>query len=154
MWFDCATFTQVWDFSSHLNALAELESELNHGGASVFNQAPVVKYRHKDEGYAIDWSAADGGSGRLLSGILSNIVPYIFFIVSGFVPSSDLMVHFIEGDCNNNIHLWMPSGATWNVDTTPFVGHTDSVEDIQVDINFSRAFSLLNYLAFKFQFNL
>jgi hypothetical protein len=38
-----------------------------------------------------------------------------------------------EGDCKSCIHLWEPtSGATWNVDATPFTGHTASVEDIQV----------------------
>jgi ribosome assembly protein RRB1 len=38
-----------------------------------------------------------------------------------------------EGDCNNNIYLWEPtSAATWNVEKTPFTGHTASVEDLQV----------------------
>ncbi|XP_015889184.1 protein HEAT STRESS TOLERANT DWD 1 [Ziziphus jujuba] len=92
---------QVWDFSSHLNALAESESETSQGASSVYNQAPLAKFRHKDEGYAIDWSPLV--TGRLLS-----------------------------GDCKNYIHLWEPaSGGTWNVDTTPFVGHTSSVEDLQ-----------------------
>ncbi|KAJ6918767.1 hypothetical protein NC651_012890 [Populus alba x Populus x berolinensis] len=37
-----------------------------------------------------------------------------------------------KGDCKNCIHLWEPtSGATWNVDATPFTGHTASVEDLQ-----------------------
>ncbi|XVE70599.1 hypothetical protein DITRI_Ditri10aG0084200 [Diplodiscus trichospermus] len=48
---------QVWDFSSHLNALAESENEGLQGASSVFNQAPLVNFRgHKDEVYAIDWS--------------------------------------------------------------------------------------------------
>lgn len=48
--------------------------------------------------------------------------------------SHDLMMLFmLEGDCKNFIHLWEPtSSATWNVDKTPFVGHTASVEDLQV----------------------
>lgn len=92
---------QIWDFSSHFNSLAESESDLKQGATSVFNQAPLVRYKHRDEGYAIDWSPTV--EGRLLS-----------------------------GDCTNNIHLWEPtSGTTWNVDTTPFVGHTASVEDLQ-----------------------
>jgi hypothetical protein len=38
-----------------------------------------------------------------------------------------------EGDCKNCIHLWeSASGAKWNVDATPFTGHTASVEDLQV----------------------
>lgn len=37
------------------------------------------------------------------------------------------------GDCKNCIHLWEPaSGSTWNVDSTPFLGHSASVEDLQV----------------------
>ncbi|KAL9689842.1 hypothetical protein QQ045_010233 [Rhodiola kirilowii] len=40
---------------------------------------------------------------------------------------------FTLGDCNSCIHLWEPSsGATWNVDKNPLVGHAGSVEDIQV----------------------
>ncbi|KAL5572488.1 hypothetical protein UlMin_022085 [Ulmus minor] len=92
---------QIWDMSSHLNALAESESEVSQGGSSVFNQSPLIKFAHKDEGYAIDWSPLV--PGRLVS-----------------------------GDCKKNIHLWEPtSGTTWNVDTTPYVGHTASVEDLQ-----------------------
>ncbi|BFG39744.1 hypothetical protein CerSpe_260170 [Prunus speciosa] len=92
---------QVWDFSSHLNALAESEADVSQGASSVFNQAPLVKFGHKDEGFALDWSPLV--PGRLLS-----------------------------GDCKNYIHLWEPtSGSTWNVDTTPYIGHTSSVEDLQ-----------------------
>ncbi|PRQ46830.1 protein HEAT STRESS TOLERANT DWD 1 [Rosa rugosa] len=89
---------QVWDFSSHLNALAESESEVSQGPS---NQAPLFKFGHKDEGFALDWSPLV--TGRLLS-----------------------------GDCKSNIHLWEPtSGGTWNVDTTPYIGHIASVEDLQ-----------------------
>lgn len=58
---------QVWDFSSHLNALAESETDVTRGTSSVSNQAPLVKFGgHKDEGYAIDWSPLV--PGRLVSG--------------------------------------------------------------------------------------
>ena len=54
--------------SSHLNALAESETEGKDGISPVLNQAPLVNFSgHKDEGYAIDWSPAT--PGRLLSGI-------------------------------------------------------------------------------------
>jgi hypothetical protein len=44
-----------------------------------------------------------------------------------------MLIFMFEGDCNNNIYLWEPtSAATWNVNTTPFTGHTASVEDLQV----------------------
>lgn len=93
---------QVWDFSSHLNALAESESEVSRGDTSTHNQAPLFKFGgHNDEGYAIDWSPLV--TGRLIS-----------------------------GDCKKFIHLWEPtSGGTWNIDTNPFVGHAASVEDLQ-----------------------
>ncbi|KAK0571191.1 hypothetical protein LWI29_012276 [Acer saccharum] len=93
---------QVWDFSSHLNALAESETEVNPGAPSVFNQTPLMKFGgHKDEGYAIDWSPVT--PGRLLT-----------------------------GDCKSCIHLWEPtSDSTWTVDANPFGGHSASVEDLQ-----------------------
>ncbi|XP_016564079.2 protein HEAT STRESS TOLERANT DWD 1 isoform X1 [Capsicum annuum] len=93
---------QVWDFSSHINALAESRSDLSHGASAVSNQAPLFKFGgHKDEGYAIDWSPL--APGKLVS-----------------------------GDCKNCIHLWEPtSGATWDVCAKSFIGHTASVEDLQ-----------------------
>ncbi|PWA62980.1 glutamate-rich WD repeat-containing protein 1 [Artemisia annua] len=103
----CATWgdtghVQIWDFSSHLNALAESETNISKDATTVSNQTPLVKFTgHKDEGYAIDWSPLV--PGRLVS-----------------------------GDCMNAIHLWEPaSDSTWNVDNKPFVGHTKSVEDLQ-----------------------
>ncbi|CAL0329713.1 unnamed protein product [Lupinus luteus] len=94
-------YVQVWDLSTHLNGLAESETEGVQGSAAVFNQDPLFKFKHKDEGFAIDWSPLV--PGRLVS-----------------------------GDCKNCIYLWEPtSAATWNVDNTPFIGHTASVEDIQ-----------------------
>ncbi|KAK3005055.1 hypothetical protein RJ639_017392, partial [Escallonia herrerae] len=93
---------QVWDFSSHLNALAESKTDVSRGTSTVSNQAPLVKFGgHKDEGYAIDWSPLV--AGRL-----------------------------VTGDCKNCIHLWEPaSDSTWNIDANPYVGHTASVEDLQ-----------------------
>ncbi|KAL8039029.1 hypothetical protein ABFX02_10G008500 [Erythranthe guttata] len=93
---------QVWDFSSHLNALVQSDAEAVHGGSTVFNQAPLIKFSgHKDEGYAMDWSP--------------------------LVPG-----RLVTGDCKSGIHLWEPaSDSTWNIDSNPFVGHTASVEDLQ-----------------------
>ncbi|CAN8271100.1 unnamed protein product [Cochlearia groenlandica] len=92
---------QVWDLSSHLNALAESETEGKDGTLPVLNQAPLINFAgHKDEGYAIDWSPAT--AGRLLS-----------------------------GDCTSMIHLWEPASGSWTVDPVPFTGHTASVEDLQ-----------------------
>ncbi|KAL4382124.1 hypothetical protein AHAS_Ahas04G0202100 [Arachis hypogaea] len=57
----------VRDLSSHLNTLAESETEGVQGAAAVFNQAPLYKHKHKYEGYAIDWSLLVPGARRLVS---------------------------------------------------------------------------------------
>lgn len=57
---------QIWDFSSQLNALAESEKDISNGDSNVSNQAPLIKFGHKDEGFAIDWSPLV--PGRLISG--------------------------------------------------------------------------------------
>lgn len=60
---------QVWDFSSHLNALAVSETEGIDEASPVYNRAPLVNFRdHKDEGYGIDGSPTV--AGRLITGIL------------------------------------------------------------------------------------
>lgn len=64
---------QIWDFSSHLNTLAGSEAKVSQGESSVFNQAPLIKFKHKDEGYAIDWSPLV--PGRLLSGMYFAFLP-------------------------------------------------------------------------------
>lgn len=102
----CATwgdmgYVQVWDFSSHLNFLAESETDTSRGESAVFNQAPLSMFKHKDEGYAIDWSPLI--PGRLVSGDCKNSI-YLW------EPAS---------------------GTKWNVDSKPFSGHSASVEDLQ-----------------------
>lgn len=92
---------QVWDFSSHLNALAESENDVTRGASVVSNHAPLAKFMHKDEGYAIDWNPLV--PGRLVSGDCKNFIHL-------WEPSSD---------------------SKWNIDPKPFVGHTASVEDLQ-----------------------
>lgn len=93
---------EVWDFSSHLNALAETEADVSTGASNSFSLSPIIKYGgHKDEGFAMDWNPLFPG-------------------------------RFLSGDCKKCIHLWepLPSG-TWKVDDTPFIGHKASVEDLQ-----------------------
>lgn len=102
----CATwgdmgYVQVWDFRSHLNFLAESETDTSRGEASIFNQAPLSMFKHKDEGYAIDWSPLV--PGRLVSGDCRNFIHL-------WEPASE---------------------SKWNVDSKPFVGHSASVEDLQ-----------------------
>ncbi|GKB54502.1 glutamate-rich WD repeat-containing protein 1 [Tanacetum coccineum] len=58
----CATWgdighVQIWDFSTHLNALAESETNISKDAIIVSSQTPLVKFTgHKNKGYAIDWS--------------------------------------------------------------------------------------------------
>ncbi|KAJ8452126.1 hypothetical protein Cgig2_016707 [Carnegiea gigantea] len=94
-------YVQVWDFSSHLNYLAESEDDTSRREALIFNQAPLSMFKHKDEGYAIDWSPLV--PGRLVSGDCKNSI----FL---WEPAS---------------------GTKWNVDNKPFAGHSASVEDLQ-----------------------
>jgi ribosome assembly protein RRB1 len=63
---------------------------------------PLFAFRgHRNEGFGIDWSKADPG-------VLAT------------------------GDCNKDIHIWKPTDdGSWNVNQTPLIGHTASVEDIQ-----------------------
>ncbi|KAH9614060.1 hypothetical protein KSS87_017631 [Heliosperma pusillum] len=102
----CATwgdtgFVQIWDFSKHLNFLAESESSAGGKDSTIFKQAPLSIFKHKDEGYAIDWSPLV--PGRFVSGDCQN------------------SIHLWEPE----------SGTKWNVDKKPFVGHAASVEDLQ-----------------------
>ncbi|GAA0154587.1 hypothetical protein LIER_37919 [Lithospermum erythrorhizon] len=94
-------YVQVWDFSSHINALAESTAAVSNGGTTASNQTPLAKFKHKDEGYALDWNPFV--PGRLVSGDCKN------------------SIHLWEPT----------SSATWNIDSNSFVGHTASVEDLQ-----------------------
>ena len=76
-------YMQIWDFSTHLNALAESETEVHQGASSVFNQAPLFNFKgHKDEGYAIDWSPRV--TGRLVTGTV-----YHYFLLFNSLPLKD-----------------------------------------------------------------
>lgn len=63
---------------------------------------PVYVFRgHRTEGYGIDWSPTEAG-------VLAT------------------------GDCNKDVHIWKPTDdGSWNVNQTPLIGHSASVEDIQ-----------------------
>jgi len=66
---------------------------------------------HADEGFAMDWSQKD--AGKLLT-----------------------------GDCAKNIYAWHPQqGGTWQVDNVPYIGHTDSIEDLAWSPNESSVFA-------------
>eukprot|EP01125_Pyxidicula_operculata_P004431 TRINITY_DN1679_c0_g1_i1.p1 TRINITY_DN1679_c0_g1~~TRINITY_DN1679_c0_g1_i1.p1 ORF type:complete len:444 (+),score=118.20 TRINITY_DN1679_c0_g1_i1:287-1618(+) len=62
----------------------------------------LFSFKHTTEGWALDWSSK--AEGRLVS-----------------------------GDCDSKIYWWEPlEGGKWNVNqSTPYAGHTASVEDLQ-----------------------
>ncbi|CAL9145780.1 unnamed protein product [Musa hybrid cultivar] len=84
-----------------LNALAESVSDTTVGGNSIHRLSPIGKFG----GHKDEGYAIDW---------------------SPIVPG-----RLVSGDCNSSIHLWEPSAETWNVDSSPFVGHAASVEDLQ-----------------------
>ncbi|KAH7667309.1 ribosome assembly protein RRB1 protein [Dioscorea alata] len=102
----CATWAdtghvQVWDFTSALNSLAESEADVRTGDNSIHQGSTLMKFG----GHKNEGYAIDW---------------------SPIVPG-----RLVSGDCNSCIHLWEPSLETWKVNTTPFVGHDASVEDLQ-----------------------
>ncbi|GAB4837807.1 hypothetical protein Ancab_027331 [Ancistrocladus abbreviatus] len=75
-------YVQLWDFSSHLNFLAESETDISLGESSVLNEAPLSVFKHKDEGDAIDWSPLV--PGRIVCGDCKNCI-YLWEPPSGIV---------------------------------------------------------------------
>jgi len=65
---------------------------------------PCASFKgHLTEGFAIDWSTMNPGK-------------------------------LISGDCKGGIHVWTPrpdAADAWTVDQRPFLGHKESVEDLQ-----------------------
>lgn len=75
----------------------------NDGPRATAPSKPLFTYTgHQTEGFALDWSTVS--SGKLLT-----------------------------GDGDGLIRLWNPltNGTSWTVETSPFVGHKSSVEDLQ-----------------------
>ncbi|XLS58402.1 hypothetical protein HN51_008157 [Arachis hypogaea] len=87
-------FSEVRDLSSYLNTLTESEAEGVQGAATVFNQAPLYKHKHKYEGYAIDWSLLVPGARRLISG---NIWLFLFLCLATFYKHGILTILHLLG---------------------------------------------------------
>lgn len=102
---------QIWDFSSHLSALVESETQGAQGASSVFNQTPLVKFKHKDEGFAIDWNPLV--PGRLVSGTVNSILFYSYFCIClciFFLPKGTSIASFLTCkmvQCFDDVlHVW------------------------------------------------
>uniref|UniRef100_UPI00358ECD8C glutamate-rich WD repeat-containing protein 1 n=1 Tax=Myxine glutinosa TaxID=7769 RepID=UPI00358ECD8C len=102
----------LWDLSPQLGALKSAKALADFVRKEQARVCPVFTFTgHLTEGFALDWSPTV--PGRLLS-----------------------------GDCKKNIHLWNPlEGGDWLVDQRPYVGHSQSVEDIQWSPNEASVFS-------------
>lgn len=89
---------------SHIYDLSHvLKSMMTKGPRAAAPTKPVFSFTgHRTEGFAIDWSPVIAGN-------------------------------LATGDCNGKIHVWKSSAAgnSWQVDNTPYSGHTSSVEDLQ-----------------------
>lgn len=104
---------QIWNLDKQVEAVndSNILSEFKKDQENSVVPPLFTFTGHPEEGFALDWSKTV--SGNLLS-----------------------------GDCQKNIHLWkVKSGGTWHIETNPFVGHTDSVEDIQWSPNEESVFA-------------
>mmetsp|Transcript_50760 Transcript_50760/g.99474 ORF Transcript_50760/g.99474 Transcript_50760/m.99474 type:complete len:476 (-) Transcript_50760:238-1665(-) len=48
---------------------------------------------------------------------------------------------FLTGDCAKGLYCWERQESTWAIDSTPYTGHTDSVEDLQWSPNEANVFA-------------
>ncbi|XP_071519865.1 glutamate-rich WD repeat-containing protein 1 [Panulirus ornatus] len=89
----------------HIWNMSRMIDSVNENRAHRCSQQddrPLFSFKgHQTEGFAVDWA-------HTMPGTLAT------------------------GDCGKNIHVWKPNaGGVWAVNTTPYVAHTASVEDIQ-----------------------
>lgn len=137
---DLLIHMQVWDFSSFIASLEDSGTVTHKDNGIIHNHVPLKVFSgHKDEGYAIDWSP--NVTGRLVSGVYKIVSPVLLgqrcrhsqntFV--GIWKLTQINLIFVNaGDCNKCIHFWEPTSSNWSVDAEPFVGHSASVEDLQV----------------------
>ncbi|EFA00626.1 glutamate-rich WD repeat-containing protein 1 [Tribolium castaneum] len=93
----------LWDLSQQLEAVDNDQLLSRYNKENKANSVkPLFTFTgHQQEGFAMDWCSTNVG-------VLAT------------------------GDCKRDIHIWKPaSGASWQVDQRPLVGHTNSVEDLQ-----------------------
>jgi len=96
----------IYDLSKPWNALAGGEAGLKDYNSQRLDARikPCASFKgHLTEGFAMDWSS--------------------------MVPGK-----LITGDCKGGIHAWTPrpdAADAWTVDQRPFIGHKESVEDLQ-----------------------
>jgi len=83
--------------------VAPLINAIDNKVAKVEDAPPIYQFKvHPSEGFALAWSPSEAAKGQMLT-----------------------------GDGSNNIYHWQPTdGSSWRVDAVPFVGHTDSFEDL------------------------
>lgn len=93
----------IWNVAKHLKSLEHNESLPTSSPLHTFT-------KHKDEGWAMDWSNTNEG-------------------------------HLLTGDIQGHICGWTVNESGWSSTGEPYLGHTDSVEDIQWSPNEPNVFT-------------
>ena len=101
LWLDSGRVS-IFDITQMVANLDDSPKKSNSSHLQRQQQHPLYTFAgHSTEGFALDWSS-------LVIGRLAT------------------------GDCKKDIYLWEPHEAgTWTVNSTPFYGHHQSVEDLQ-----------------------
>jgi ribosome assembly protein RRB1 len=101
-----STIISTWSDLGQVNIwnLGKMQKALDTPGVKPPNTTAVCNFRHRTEGFALDWSRVT--EGRLLSGDCAGNIHL-------WHPSAGA------------------SGAGWTVQEQPFLGQVGSVEDIQ-----------------------
>eukprot|EP00252_Welwitschia_mirabilis_P014025 TRINITY_DN31048_c0_g1_i1.p1 TRINITY_DN31048_c0_g1~~TRINITY_DN31048_c0_g1_i1.p1 ORF type:complete len:468 (+),score=104.14 TRINITY_DN31048_c0_g1_i1:81-1484(+) len=94
-------YVQVWDFNSSLNSLMSSDPRVSTGASSVLHHPPLKVFN----GHKVEGFAIDW----------SPVTPR----------------RLLSGDCAGHIYLWEPTSDGWIVDKSPYIGHKESVEDLQ-----------------------
>lgn len=93
----------TWADTQHVHVwdIKQHLAALDSPGSKPAACKPLKSHKHATEGFALAWSPVAAG-------------------------------HLVSGDCAGNIVHWSQATAgSFAVDTSPYRGHTDSVEDLQ-----------------------
>ncbi|CAH8638225.1 unnamed protein product [Schistosoma margrebowiei] len=92
----------IWDLTRPLTAVNDSAVMADYVRHNE-SPSPLFTFNgHGSEGFALDWGTHTNSSG-----------------------------HLATGDCNGRIYHWTPRSSDWAVSNRAYLGHTDSVEDIQ-----------------------
>jgi len=115
---------------------------LHEGGVNrirAMRQHPNILATWTDTGKVHVWdiqAQLDALEGKAGSGAVGKMKPLHTFGGHGsegfaMAWSPRVAGRFLSGDCKKNIHLWERTADGWAVSKSPYLGHTDSVEDLE-----------------------